>query len=291
MSKWPASWRVILVFVFCCFLSGCMPVAETPVDEEKDPNFIDGRNHLNMMDYKGALESFERTVQANPRNAAAHFELGVLYQDRMNDPLAAAFHYQKHLQLRPKSEYAEAIKPRLVACKMEVAKTVTFGVVNQEVHRDLAKLTNELVNAQRLNEQLRAQIAAKPTVVTQWLKFSVTNPPVYIYVTNSYQQAARPVATNTVTAPPGPTRAAATNTVTRITPLPGGSTTPARRLDQRAAAPAAQPRTRTHSVRSGDTMSNVARRYGVSLPRLQAANPGIDARKLRAGQTLNIPSQ
>src|SRR5207247_3258499 len=83
MSHWPASWRVILILIFCGIWSGCLPIAETPLDEEKDPNFIDGRNHQNTMDYKGAIDCFERAVQANPRNAAAHFELGLLYQDRM----------------------------------------------------------------------------------------------------------------------------------------------------------------------------------------------------------------
>ena len=291
MSKWPASWRIILVFVFCCIFSGCLPVAETPVDEEKDPNFIEGRNHLNMMDYKGALESFERAVQANPGNAAAHFEIAVLYEQRFKDPLVAAYHYQKHLQLRPKSDLAEAIKPRLVACKMEVAKTVTFGVVNQEVHRDLAKLTNELATARQHIETLRGQLAAKPMVVTQWMKFSVTNPPVYVYVTNNtsqqqpQQQVTRPL-TNTVTTPQP--RVVATNTTPRVTPLPPANV--ARRMEQRAAQNA-RTAIRTHEVRAGDTMSSVARQYGLSLPRLQAANPGVDARRMRAGQTLNIPSQ
>src|SRR3954468_7998835 len=101
MSKWPASWRVILIFVFCCVFSGCLPTSNTPVDDEKDPNFIEGRNHYNMMDWKGAGEAFERAVQANPRNASAHFELGVLDQEKENDPLSAAYHCQKHLQLRP----------------------------------------------------------------------------------------------------------------------------------------------------------------------------------------------
>jgi LysM repeat protein len=287
MSKWPVSWRIILIIVFCCFVSGCMPVAETPVDEEKDPNFIDGRNHLNMMDYKSAIESFERAVQANPRNAAAHFELGVLYDDRMKEPLKAAFHYQKHLELRPKSSYLDAAKSRLEGCKMEIAKSVRIVVVHEQVHKDLAKLTNELANSQRLNEQLRAQLAAKPMVVTQWMQFRVTNPPVYLYVTNTsqqQQQVVRPVATNTAPAP----RSVATNTATRVTPLPPANVV--RRMEQRAAQQA-RAATRTHSVRAGDTMSSVARRYGVSLPRLQAANPGVDPRKLRAGQTLNIPSQ
>src|SRR5215213_9448624 len=174
MSKWPASWRVILLFVFCCVLSGCVPIAESPVDEEKDPNFIEGRNHVNMMDYKGAIQAFERAVQANPRNAAAHFELAVLYEERMKDPLTAAYHYQKHVQLRPQSAYVVAVKDRLIRCKMDIAKTVTFAVIGEDIHKDLRRLTNDLAVATRENETLRGQLAVRPTVVTQWMKFTVT---------------------------------------------------------------------------------------------------------------------
>jgi membrane-bound lytic murein transglycosylase D len=44
-----------------------------------------------------------------------------------------------------------------------------------------------------------------------------------------------------------------------------------------------------HAVQSGETLSHVARRYGVSVADLQAANPGVRARYLRIGMTLTVP--
>jgi LysM repeat protein len=289
MSKWPASWRIIVISVLCCFASGCLPMSDTPVDDEKDPNFIEGRNHYNMMDWKGAVEAYERAVQANPRNAAAHFELAVLFQDKLKDPIYAAFHYKKHLELRPKSSYLEAINPRLDACRMEIAKGVNYVVVGGEVHRDLARLTNELAVARQHIDALQRQLAAQPRVVTQWLKFTVTN-----YFTNYVQVAARP--TNYVIPQPRP----ATNPPARITPVPpannnittrrAATAAPVTRADIRPTT-SVTPKYRTYTVRSGETMAEVARRYGVSLPKLQAANPTIQPRTMKPGQTLNIPSQ
>jgi LysM repeat protein len=294
MSKWPASWRVILISVFCCFFSGCLPVSDTPADDEKDPNVIEGRKMENMMDWKGAVEAYERAIQANPRNATAHFNVAVLYDQRMHNPLAAAYHYQTHLELRPNSGYTEAIKPRLIGCKMEIAKTVTFGVVNEQVHRDLAKLTNDLAVARQQNDALRAQLAAKPTVVTNYLKYFVTN---WVYVTNALSPSARPV-TNTAIAQ---TQRAATNTTARVTPLPPMQTNAVGRTEPRTvsggsqASRYAQSRlpaaTRTYVVRAGETMAEVARRNGVSLQKLMAANSSIDPKRMKPGQTLNIPSQ
>jgi LysM repeat protein len=54
------------------------------------------------------------------------------------------------------------------------------------------------------------------------------------------------------------------------------------------AAPAAG---RTHTIKSGDTLDSIARRYGVSVPALKAANPGVSERALGIGKTLSIPAR
>jgi D-alanyl-D-alanine carboxypeptidase/D-alanyl-D-alanine-endopeptidase (penicillin-binding protein 4) len=44
-----------------------------------------------------------------------------------------------------------------------------------------------------------------------------------------------------------------------------------------------------HRVRSGENLTVIARRYGVSLDDLLQANPGVDRRPLQPGQVLTIP--
>jgi membrane-bound lytic murein transglycosylase D len=45
----------------------------------------------------------------------------------------------------------------------------------------------------------------------------------------------------------------------------------------------------THRVAEGETLSEIARRYGISTTVLQAANPGVQARRMRVGQQLTVP--
>jgi LAS superfamily LD-carboxypeptidase LdcB len=45
----------------------------------------------------------------------------------------------------------------------------------------------------------------------------------------------------------------------------------------------------TVTIRRGDTFSSIARRQNVSVGRLMRANPGVEARKLRVGQRINVP--
>ena len=45
---------------------------------------------------------------------------------------------------------------------------------------------------------------------------------------------------------------------------------------------------KVHRVRSGDTLSEIARRYGTTVSKLRSAN-GLTSNRLRIGQELKIP--
>jgi len=45
----------------------------------------------------------------------------------------------------------------------------------------------------------------------------------------------------------------------------------------------------TYAVKSGDTLSRIAKANGVSLKALEAANPNVDPNHIKVGQKLNIP--
>jgi LysM repeat protein len=45
----------------------------------------------------------------------------------------------------------------------------------------------------------------------------------------------------------------------------------------------------THTIVAGDTFSTIARKYGVSVAAIEAANPGVDSSKLKIGEKINIP--
>jgi membrane-bound lytic murein transglycosylase D len=45
-----------------------------------------------------------------------------------------------------------------------------------------------------------------------------------------------------------------------------------------------------HTIRYGDTLSELAQHYGVSVTQIAEANPGVQARYLKIGQRLRIPA-
>jgi len=102
-------------------LSGCTPPEQSRADERKEPHFVLGQNRVNAMDYQGAIEAFEKSLEANPHSATAHYELGWLYDEKEPDPVSAIYHYRQYLKLYPKADNAEVITQRIYTCKQQLA--------------------------------------------------------------------------------------------------------------------------------------------------------------------------
>ena len=46
-----------------------------------------------------------------------------------------------------------------------------------------------------------------------------------------------------------------------------------------------------YTIKSGDSLAKIARANGVSLADLEAANPGVDPKRLKVGQKINLPTK
>jgi LysM repeat protein len=246
-----------LAVLICASLNGCVPSGQSQLEEEKEPHFLDGKSCVNSMDYKGAIESFEKALEVNPHSASAHFELALLFNDKEQDPAAAIYHYEQFLKLRPNYVNGDAIQQRITRCKQDLAKTVLPLPVTPAMQREFEELAEQNKRLQDEVEKWRAYYKSQ----------SQTNQPV-----------AGPVATRTPQASPAaqPAQAGA------VQQKP--ATAPENRQPVRPATE------RTHIVQSGESLYSIARKYGIRLDALEAANSGLEPKRLRAGQTLNIPA-
>jgi len=249
---------VMLAMTALITVNGCLPSDSSPLDEEKEPHFVLGKSRVNAMDYAGAVEAFSESLEANPRSAAAHFQLACLFDQKESNPAAAIYHYQEFLRLDPKADNAEVIQQRIYSCKQQLAADVLplpSAPAAQKQLEDLAEKNHQL---QDENEKWRAYYAAQQAA-------QKNSPP-----------------NNPAPAPAG------SPTPDDISPAPANASpaAPANSAHTAAARPA---KPRTHTVAAGETLAAIARKSGVSLAALEAANPGVTPKKLHAGQTLNLP--
>ena len=73
MTIWVTRSFRTLALLNCLIWAGCLPPAQSQLDEEKEPHFLAGKARFNAMDYKGAIEAFDKalTVRAHAFSAAA----------------------------------------------------------------------------------------------------------------------------------------------------------------------------------------------------------------------------
>jgi tetratricopeptide (TPR) repeat protein len=229
-------------------LSGCEP-GQDQLDEKKEPHYVLGESRVNAMDYQGAVEAFEESLEANPRSAAAHFELACLFDEKISDPAAAIYHYQEFLKLEPNADNAEVVRQRINSCKQQLAADVMAMPSAPATQAQLEKLAEQNRELQDEVDKWRAYYASQ----------SKTNPP-------QNNSAALSAKTNSGSQP----QIVSTQT-------------------QRVNASHPENSVRTHAVAAGETEAAIARKFGVKLSALQAANSGVNPTKLRFGQILNIP--
>ena len=241
--------RTVVLLLVGLVWSGCLP--SSPRDEEKEPYFLAGKSRVNTMDFKGAVESFEKAVEVNPKSAPAHFELGWLYDQKESDPAAAIYHFERFLKLMPNSGKEEMVKTRILACKQQLAQTVSLGLVTEKQQREFEQLAEE-------NKRLRED-------VEKWRAYA-------LHLQTLTNQAGASLPTARAVQSPSLGQVAATDS-------PG--------TGRSSVTPAAT--SRTHVVKAGETPGFIARKYGVKVDALMTANPKLDPRRLQVGQTLIIP--
>ena len=264
-----AAWRWATLVLFCACWTACSPFGEGGWDEEKNPDYLAGKNRAIALDHQGAIDAFEKALATNPRSAAAHLELGLIYHQHLTTNWARAiYHFDKYLELRPKANNADLIRQRIAQCKLELAKEVPFAAVNQQMQRELEKmdrLTRENADLRQQLEQLKTQSAQR----TGSALGGVTAP------AQTSPSGSRPLVSASA-ANPGPQFAQAVERTASLDPV--------RDIARGSLS------TKTHLVKSGEWPSSIARTYGIKVADLLSANPGVDPRRLRPGQALVIPS-
>jgi tetratricopeptide (TPR) repeat protein len=262
--------RFWIQFAFCCALAvllgaalgGCAP-GQGQTDDEKEPHFVLGQSKVNAMDYGGAIDAFEESLEANPQSAAAHFELGWLYEEKAPDSAAAIYHYERYLKMNPNAGNAALIKQRIDACKRQLATDVLGLPSSSAAQQQLEKLAEQ-------NRDLQQQVDRLQETVKQWNAYYASQLAARSNLPPQNISIAQP---NPNPAPDGiPAQQPATSGLTRTKPAPPKPVAP-----------------RTHTVVAGETAAGIARQAGVKLSALEAANPGTNPSRIRVGQVLNLP--
>lgn len=136
-----------LLPIFILVLAGCQPTGTNP---EQSAAYEQARKSADAGEWKSAAAFYRQTLDEHPRFARAHLDLGLLYDEKLNDPIAAIHHYRRYLELEPNSDKRKIVEDFIERSRLSLASKLpqSSGVD-----------AGELVRLQQQNTALAAEVA------------------------------------------------------------------------------------------------------------------------------------
>ena len=88
----PAAGACLAAALFCGSCSGRLSGLDGDLNEKY---FRKAMEKLDVGDKDAAIHFFSRAIDRRPRNARAHLQLALLYDDAKNDYIRAIYHYER----------------------------------------------------------------------------------------------------------------------------------------------------------------------------------------------------
>ena len=254
MKLWLGLGRTVMLAMLAALVVGCEPTSGSGSRVEDDADFVRGKSRLARKDVESAVLSFRKALANNPGNAAAHFELGLIFYEPSNEKtnyVSACYHFQRHLELQQDSSHASNIEGFIKVCKKEIAKDIAMAPIPPSEINAIHTLRTQLAKVSSENSHLKSQVQA---------------------MRGRLQQAGSKVPEVAVAAGGSP-------------PSVKPSNTPRPNYGSRSS------QTRTHTLKPGESLYSISRQYGVPFAVLKAANSSLarNSRDLKPGVTVYIP--
>jgi nucleoid-associated protein YgaU len=268
-----------LLFVAGSCVAWLPAYAQSTASNPDNPHYKQAQQDLDNGDANAAAGEYEAALVADPKLADAHYELGVLYAEKLSEPISALYHLDRYLKLAPQSPNATAAR----------------DLFNTESEAFAASLpgtstSSALARMQLENNGLKKQAADAGHTIAQ-LQTQLANMQQQVADANARAAAATPAAPGSPTpviggggaVPSTPAPVIAPAPIVPAAPNPGTASTP----DAGGA--------RSYTVKSGDSLWKIAHKmYPKDTTngeeKIKDANKDAFANKfLKPGQVLVIP--
>ena len=134
-------------------------------DPDTNPYFQKAKKASELQDFRAAAGFYQKALQSDPQLARAHLELGLLYDEKLGDPIAAIYHYREYLELEPKSDKRQLVEDFIERGKLSLASNLSQTPTVDPA--DLTRLQNEKAALMQENATLRTRVAElEKTMVT-----------------------------------------------------------------------------------------------------------------------------
>jgi len=244
----------------------------------------DGNDAVLRGEFQKAVEHYESALDGTLLTAEAHYRLGLVYEDKLKNEVAALHHFERYLELAPQGQFSTDVRGYVDRLRLVIVSRLAEGTVVPA--REATRLKNENLELRQEIAELRDQQSKAKATESRAVPAATPIPRPAL--------AALPEATP----PPLPASATPEPEVRRALPLSAPvPVAPAAAVAPAASAPTPAPtpaEPQSHTVVSGDTLSKISRKYygnSGDWQKIAEANKAIlpDPTKLKVGMVLTIP--
>lgn len=112
-----------------------------------DQKYADG-------DYAGAVQYYEDALDGTAKTAEIHYKLALLFDDKLKNPLAAMYHFQRYIELKPAGPNVKEAKSFIKEDEMKLITSFSPGALMSQ--QDAARLKNDNLALRKQVAELRA---------------------------------------------------------------------------------------------------------------------------------------
>jgi len=128
------------LFLVC---SGC---TREPLADSRNPHYIIAAKLMDQGKFQDSATAFQRCLRRSPNCVSVHLQLGLLYEDKLEQPLAAAYHYRQYLKMRPNANDAHAVQQWLRRVEKELCLQFSAALEHNINHDDEKTLVHPAVD-------------------------------------------------------------------------------------------------------------------------------------------------
>lgn len=141
---------------FACLAACCLALAgcDQLFQDDSARGAEEAQKKYNEGNYTAAILAYESALDGSPKSADIHFRLGLIYDDKLKEPVSAVHHFQRYLDLAPGGSHARDARNFIRDDELKLVTSISKGALMTQ--EESVRLKNENLTLRKQLNELRA---------------------------------------------------------------------------------------------------------------------------------------
>jgi nucleoid-associated protein YgaU len=156
--------RALLAMLALAPMTGCEQLYIQRAEEQRSAAEL----KINSGEYEAAVALYEASLDGTPASAAIHYKLGLLYDEKLAEPMSAVHHFRRYLALAPDGVHAKDAEGMIKEDQLKLITQYGHGATIPQ--QEAVRLKNDNLALRKQVLDLRDELEASSRARAQMLK-------------------------------------------------------------------------------------------------------------------------